>query len=53
MQLSQKAIDEFKEIYREEYGKEISDAEARDMGTRLLRILEVIQDVCGQDLSQE
>ena len=50
MQLSQEAIDEFKEIYRKEYGKEISDDEAREMGTRLMRVLLVIQEVCGPDL---
>ncbi len=45
MQISREAIDEFKEIYQEEYGEEISDADARDMGTRLLRILRVFQEV--------
>ena len=45
MHLSQRAIDEFKKIYEEEYGEEISDAEARDMGTRLLRIFMVMFEV--------
>ena len=50
MQLSQEDIDEFKAIYKREYGEDISDAEARDMGTRLLRVLKVILDVCGQEV---
>lgn len=53
MQLTQEAIDEFKEIYKKEYGKEISDDEAREMGTRLLRVFKIIQDVCGKEIQQE
>lgn len=48
MQLSPQAIQEFKEIYREEYGQEISDDQARDMGTRLVRVLKVMQEVCAE-----
>ena len=53
MQLSQEDIDEFKAIYRKHYGQEISDAEARDMGMRLLRVLKVIFEVCGQEGQKE
>ena len=53
MQLSPEAIDEFKAIYKKEYGEDISDDEARDMGTRFLRVLKVIQDVCGREVHQE
>lgn len=53
MQLSQEDIDEFKAIYRKHYGQDISDAEARDMGMRLLRVLKVILDVCGQEVQKE
>ena len=45
MQLSQQAINEFKAIYKKEYGEEISDAQARDMGTRLLRVFMVMFEV--------
>lgn len=45
MQLSPQAIQEFKQIYREEYGKEISDDEAREAGTRLVRVFKVICEV--------
>ena len=49
MQLTQADIDEFKAIYRKEYGVDISDAEALEMGTRLLRAVKVVVDVCGQE----
>lgn len=45
MQLSQQAIDEFKAIYKKEYNEDISDDEAREKGTRLLRIFQVMQEV--------
>ena len=35
MQLTQEALNEFKAIYKAEFGEEISDAEALEMGTRL------------------
>ncbi len=49
MQLTPQAVQEFKEIYQEEYGQEVSDAEARDMGTRLLRVLKVLQEISAND----
>lgn len=42
-------IEEFKAIYRQEYGIDISDAEALEMGTRLLRVVKVVVDVGGQE----
>jgi hypothetical protein len=53
MQLTQEDIDEFKALYRKHYGQDISDTEARDMGMRLLRVLKVILDVCGQPARKE
>lgn len=38
MPLDQKAIDELKEIYRKEYGEDLSDEEAMGIGNRLLRV---------------
>ena len=35
--LSRTAIDEFKEIYRRDYGEELSDQEASEMANRVLR----------------
>ena len=40
--LSRKAIDEFKVIYQAEFGEEISDEEAQEMGLRLLRLLKLL-----------
>lgn len=42
MKLSQDAIEELKNIYQEEYNKPLSDAEALEMGLRLLRLFEII-----------
>ena len=49
MQLTQEAIDEFKAIYKKEFGEEISDAEALEMGTRLLRVFHVLLEVGNED----
>lgn len=40
--LSQKAIDEFKEIYLAEYGEEISNQTALEMGLNLLTMFKAI-----------
>ncbi len=42
MKLSEEAIEEFREIYRKEFGKEISDGEAQEMGIRLIRLFKII-----------
>ena len=41
-QLSREAIDEFKAIYKDEFGKVLSDDEAREMGLRLLNFLKFL-----------
>ena len=38
MRLSKKAIKEFKEIYRKEYGETISDEEVQEIGQNLFSI---------------
>lgn len=40
--LSQKAIDEYKVIYKNKFGKEISDSEALEQGTRLLNLFKAV-----------
>lgn len=40
--LSQKAIDDFKAIYQEEFGEALSDGEAREIAMRLLRFFGVL-----------
>jgi len=42
MGLSKEAIEEFKDIYREEFKEEISDAEAQEMGESLLSLFKAI-----------
>jgi hypothetical protein len=40
--LSKEAVEEFKDIYREEFGEKISDEEAQEMGGNLLFLLDLI-----------
>ena len=42
MPLSRKAIEELKTIYKDAYGKELSDHDAWEMGHRLLRVFYVL-----------
>lgn len=40
--ISQKALQEYKEIYKQRFGKGISDAEALEQATKLLRLMEIV-----------
>ena len=40
--LPKEAIDEFKELYRQDYGVILSDKEATDKATKLFNVLECI-----------
>ena len=42
MQLSREATEEFRALYREEFGHEISDEQARAMGEKLVDLFRVI-----------
>lgn len=42
MRLSKQATTELQTIYREEYGDELTEAEAEEMGTRLVGLIELI-----------
>lgn len=42
--LSDKAVQEFKNIFKKKYGQELTDAEARDQGQRLMNFVEIIYD---------
>jgi hypothetical protein len=42
MRLSPKAIQEFKEIWKAEFGEELSDTAAEEHGLRLLRLFKII-----------
>ena len=41
-QLSRQAIDEFKAIYQEEFGRELSDEEVQEIAVRLLRFFGIL-----------
>ncbi len=40
--LSKKAITEYQEIYKKEFGVEINEQEAKEQGTSLLRLFKLI-----------
>ncbi len=42
MEISQKALKEFKEIWRKQFGEEISDKDAYEEATCLLRLFQVV-----------
>jgi hypothetical protein len=41
-QLSHEAIDEFKAIYQDEFGRELSDDEVQEIALRLLRFFGIL-----------
>lgn len=45
MQLSQEALTEFKAIYQEEFGEDLSDEEALDAALRVLRFFMVMMTI--------
>ncbi len=42
MQISKEALEEFKEIYKREFGVELSDADTLDKATRLLTLMKAV-----------
>ena len=42
MTLTQKELDEFKRLYKKEFGTELTNAQAFDKGSRLVRLLKVV-----------
>ena len=40
--ISKKALDEFKKIYKEEYGKDISNEKAMSLGINLLTMMNAV-----------
>jgi hypothetical protein len=42
MSLSKEAIDKYKQIYKKNFGEEISDEEAREQGESLISLFRVI-----------
>ncbi|MGQ9777902.1 MAG: hypothetical protein ACUVQ9_11910 [Thermodesulfobacteriota bacterium] len=42
MRLNKEAIEEFKEIYKREFGKTISDEKAQELGQNLISLFKII-----------
>lgn len=40
--ISKEALEEYKKIYQKQFGKEISDADALEQATKLLRLMEIV-----------
>lgn len=40
--LSDKAIKEYKEIFKNEFGQDLTDAEAQEQGERLLKFFKIL-----------
>jgi len=53
MKLSNEAIKEFKEIYKREFGKIISDEEAQEKGQNLLSFFKIIYRAIPEDENKE
>ena len=43
-ELSEKAVSEFQDIYQQEFGKTLTDDEANEMATRLLRLFQILTE---------
>lgn len=48
MKLDEETIKKFKELYLKEYGRQLTNEQAIDYGTRLIRL---VKAVCGNNLS--
>ena len=53
MPLSQKAIDELKQIFKEEFKEDLSDQEAWEMGHSLLNFFSIILRPLPDEANQE
>ncbi len=49
MKLTHEDIDEFKQIYREEYGEDLSDVDAEARANQLLRLCEVVFQILTKE----
>ena len=53
MRLSEKAIKEFKEIYKREFGETISDEKAQELGQSLLSLFKIIYRAIPSDTDRK
>ena len=49
MTLSNKSIQEFKDIFEKEYGKKLSDEEAQESGQRLVSFVEILLEIAQKE----
>lgn len=52
-QLSRQAIDEFKAIYKEEFGQDLSDGEVQEIALNLLRFFGMLHKPCPDRAQSE
>lgn len=53
MSLLKSELDEFKRLYKEEFDIELTDAQALDKGSRLVRLLKVVLKGNSEDIVRE
>lgn len=53
MQISDKMVEEFKEIYRKKEGMELEDSEAREAARGLLGLAELLYDMAAKDAQKK
>lgn len=53
MTLSQKSIDEYKEIFKKEYGKELTDAEAYESAHNLVNFFKILMEGAEEDFRRK
>lgn len=53
MGLPEKSIEEFKEIYKKEYGKELNDAEASEAANNLVNFYKLLWDISIKEVKRE
>lgn len=47
--LLDKAIQEYKDIFKKEFGQDLTDAEAREQGERLVKFFEILIKIDQRD----
>lgn len=53
MSLTQKDIEELKEIYRQEFGEDISNEEAWEMGRSLIQIFSILAEPISEEAKKK
>ncbi len=51
--LSDKAIEEFKQLYKEQYGEELTDSVAAEAANRLLRLVDIVYRPIPKDWEEK